>query len=474
MASGRIPVGHEKVVRMSDEEKKINIKTIRYATIGVIAVIIVLALILLILTYLGGTAPIVLESQASIRIDADGDTVYVYHQGGDVLDMNNILVSIDGFTIGAERVRLISSRGLDFIPGDVMSIETSGYDRPSTLVLWYNDVKGKNELARAELAPPSTITITVTPTQTADSTNTSSVETSIIIPDVTQIMVHEQESADDSKTGVVQIWPLEPEVTPIPTLEPPVSTITFEISTNSGEQPLVVQFKDTTEECVVSRLFEFGDGTESTDRFTSHTYVYPGTYTATLSVTFCNGYESPSAFEEIHVDPITREDGYITGFRTATILPGGTLHFTSQNNVDLRVGGKLYALKKNDVVKIELSSRGQGAITIIDNLIIDLVLPESVLSINGEEIAQGSITQTNGISFLNLAVSELSLHISPGQSDEINGVISGNNVISPNTVYGYVIQNIGPDSMGKMIVNAKEQRFSLQAGIKGITQIMSG
>jgi hypothetical protein len=42
MVSGRIHVGHEKVTCMSDDEKKPNINTIRYAAIGVIAVNIIL------------------------------------------------------------------------------------------------------------------------------------------------------------------------------------------------------------------------------------------------------------------------------------------------------------------------------------------------------------------------------------------------------------------------------------------------
>ena len=472
MPSGRIHVGHEEVSRMSDEEKKPNINTIRYAAIGVLAVIITLALILLILTYLGENATNAGELQASIRIDTHDESVFVYHEGGDPLDMNKIQASINGFSVAPERITLLSSRGLSFIPGNVLGIETAGYERPSTLILWYNDVNGEKELARAELIP--SFTIPASPTQTQYSTNTRPVQTDTIIAEVTQIAVNEQKPADDSKRGpIVQLWPLEPKVTPTPppTLEPPVSGITFEVSTSSGEQPLTVQFKDTTEECTTNRLWKFGDGEESTDQFTSHTYIYPGTYTVTLSLTFCNEHENRAASEQIHVEPITRDDSYITGFKPATIQPGGRLNFIAKNNVDLRVGGRLYTLKENDAVKIELRSSGQGVITVIGSVIIDLVLPGSTLSINGEELASGSVTQTNGISFSDLAVSELSLHISPGQSAEIKGVVNGQNVISPNTKYGYFIHNIGPDSLGKMIIDAKEQKFVVQAGIKGVTQM---
>ncbi|MCL2460757.1 MAG: hypothetical protein FWF19_05340, partial [Euryarchaeota archaeon] len=111
------------------------------------------------------------------------------------------------------------------------------------------------------------------------------------------------------------------------------------------------------------------------------------------------------------------------------------------------------------------------AITVLGNVIVDLTLPTSILYINEEEIARGSVIRINGISFSNLAVSNLSLHVSQGPSAEINGIVNGYNVISPNSEYGYVISNIGPDSVNRMIIDAREQRFVIQAGIKGITQV---
>ena len=479
MASGRFTVGHEGVTHMSDEEKKPNNNIIRYAAIAVITVIITLALCLLVWTYLGGNIPLFGNSQASIRIDASDETVYLYHEGGDSLDMNKLRVSIAGCDIASEQITLLSSAGLQFIPGDIIGVETVGQERPSTLILWYDDVQGGRELAGIELPPLSILTVTQTPipveTEIPIPVETEivvPVETEVVVPVVTPVEIDEQDpnTISTSEAGIVQIWPLEPEITPIQTLEPPESTITFEVSTNSGEQPLAVQFKDTTEDCVVSRLWEFGDGGKSSDRFTTHTYVYPGTYMATLSVTFCNGSESPAAFQQIHVNPISREDSYVTGFKNATILPGGTLHFIVTNDVDIRVGGKLYTLYKNDAIQIEQTSGGQGIITVIGNVIIDLTLPDSIIYVNGEEIAKGRITRLNGITFSNLAVSDLSLYISPGHTTDINGMVNGYNVISPNMDYGYFINNIGLDSTGKMIIDAKEQRFVLQAGIKGITQ----
>ena len=455
---------------MSDEEKvqsdtnaetttNKNNNTIRYVAIAVIAIIITIALAFFILTFMGGNpfgsfgVP-----EASLRIDGYGETIYVYHEGGDPLDMNKMWASIGGFKIPPEQFTLLSSGGTKFGSGDIISIETAGYGRPNTLIVWYEDTQGGRELARGELRPQPTPT--VTPIRTP-------VETQTMVPEVEQS--HSQNTG--SETGTVQIWPLVSEVTSVPTLVPFETAITFEVSTTSGEQPLTVQFRDTTQDCIVDRLWEFGDGGKSAERFTSHTYVYPGTYMATLSVTFCNGYTSPAAFQQIHVSPIAREDSYITGFKGGAFQPGGQLDFIVKNNVDIRVGGRLYPLQENDTVRIELISGGQGAITVLGNVIVDLTLPTSILYINEEEIARGSVIRINGISFSNLAVSNLSLHVSQGPSAEINGIVNGYNVISPNSEYGYVISNIGPDSVNRMIIDAREQRFVIQAGIKGITQV---
>jgi len=449
---------------MSNEEKKSKRNTIRYLAIAVVALIVLAALAFLVLTQTEGNffGEFFGEPQASIRIDGYEETVYIYHEGGDPLDMGKIRaarVVIDGSTVNipSEQLKLFSGTGWTFATGNIISTVVTEYERPSTLILWYEGRGGLRELTRGELTPKPT----PVPTQMPVVTHT-------IVPEV------QQTPSQSIEPGVVQIWPIGSQVTQIPTFAPVTIPITFDVSTTSGEQPLTVQFRDTTQGCIVERLWEFGDGAKDTERITSHKYAYPGTYMATLSVTFCDDFDSPAAFQQIFVHPIAREDSYITGFKGATILPGGMLDFIVKNGVELRVGGRLYPLKENDAVRIELKSGGHGAITIMGNVIIDLVIPTSALYVNGEEIARGNVVRTNGITFSNLAISDLSLHVSPGPSAEITGIVNGYNVISPNKEYGYFISNIGQDSTNKLILDAKEQRFVLQAGIKGITQVTAG
>jgi PKD repeat protein len=460
------------VIYMSDEEKneekKSNVNTIRYIAIAVVAVIIALAVAYLLSLFVGSEINIPtinipaigigtpIPPQASIRVDGSGETVYVYHEGRDPLDMNHLRITIGGQEVSQAHIQLTSGTSL-FASGDSITVETRSYFRPGLLAVWYDEGESSSQLAVADLMPLPT------PMPTPIPVPTFSVEPPTPAPTV---------QVTYAQPGVVQLWPLEKEITPVPTLNRPETLITFDVSTSSGEQPLAVEFKDTTDECVLDRFWEFGDGGTSIERFTVHRYIYPGTYVATLSVTFCNGRESSAAFQQIHVEPSKREDGYITGFKNATILPGGSLNFVVENNaVSIRVGGRLYTLHAKDAVQIDIISGGQGSITAINNVLIDVVLPQGVLYVNGEEIARGRISRTSPISYSNLAVSDMSLHVSRGTSAEINGLVNGYYVISPNTEFGYLLTNIGPDSTGKMILDAREQSFVLQAGIKRIEQI---
>ena len=59
-----------------------------------------------------------------------------------------------------------------------------------------------------------------------------------------------------------------------------------------GTAPLSANFSGTgidNDGTIVSRLWSFGDGSQSTEQNPSHTYIKPGTYTATLTVTDDDG-----------------------------------------------------------------------------------------------------------------------------------------------------------------------------------------
>jgi len=83
---------------------------------------------------------------------------------------------------------------------------------------------------------------------------------------------------------------------------PPVASFTRNIG--SGPAPLIVQFNDTSN-CLdlFSRTWHFGDGTTSGDETPLHTYLAPGTYTVTLTVSNSSGSSITEPGQTIVVYP---------------------------------------------------------------------------------------------------------------------------------------------------------------------------
>ena len=79
---------------------------------------------------------------------------------------------------------------------------------------------------------------------------------------------------------------------------PPVAAFTADKT--SGTEPLTVQFTDTTQS-PTSWSWNFGDGGTSTVRNPAHTYISPGTYTVSLSVTNAAGSDSETKIDYITV-----------------------------------------------------------------------------------------------------------------------------------------------------------------------------
>lgn len=66
----------------------------------------------------------------------------------------------------------------------------------------------------------------------------------------------------------------------------------FLAAPSEGPRPLAVQFTDATEQNVTSRLWNFGDGSTSSEISPTHTYTESGTFYVTLAVTNAGGTDS--------------------------------------------------------------------------------------------------------------------------------------------------------------------------------------
>jgi serine protease len=86
--------------------------------------------------------------------------------------------------------------------------------------------------------------------------------------------------------------------------KPSAPIANFTAKPRSGNGPLVVQFTDTTTGHVSSRLWDFGDGTTSTEQNPIHTYTYMDIpdYTVSLTVTGLGGTDTETKTKYIHLN----------------------------------------------------------------------------------------------------------------------------------------------------------------------------
>jgi bacillolysin len=86
------------------------------------------------------------------------------------------------------------------------------------------------------------------------------------------------------------------------TVSAPIAS--FDLSTTTGDVPLVVSFTDRSTGGIEQHAWDFGDGTTSGSPNPTHTYRSPGTYTVTLTVTNSGGSSTKSATITASAPPV--------------------------------------------------------------------------------------------------------------------------------------------------------------------------
>lgn len=95
---------------------------------------------------------------------------------------------------------------------------------------------------------------------------------------------------------------------------PSAPAAAFTASIQAGTAPLTVQFTDRSTGGITGYLWNFSDGTTSTERNPSHTFITPGTYTVFLTVTGAGGTGIAST-------PITVQAPAVTALPPTAVPP---------------------------------------------------------------------------------------------------------------------------------------------------------
>jgi PKD repeat protein len=96
--------------------------------------------------------------------------------------------------------------------------------------------------------------------------------------------------------------------------QPPAAAFTADPT--SGYEPLTVQFSDASTGSPTTWVWDFGDGSTSTEQSPSHTYNTAGTYTVSLTATNDAGSDTETKTDLIEVRPMLVWGPYLTGTTT--------------------------------------------------------------------------------------------------------------------------------------------------------------
>ncbi|MDD1716532.1 MAG: PKD domain-containing protein [Methanolinea sp.] len=241
-----------------------------------VSVAIIIVAVVMVLVFFPPQPDIVPSFNANI--ERSGNVVYLYHDGGDALQMSRTVVKINGQVIPSGALTFLHGQDWPWTPGKTMRIQYDGQGTPDLVQVLYSSGSREELLFSSQAAPAQETPIpisTLQPEVTTTSGTFSPVPTTSI--------------ATAAATMPVSSAPLGP--------QPPIPG--FSATPRTGQFPLAVQFTDISMGGPTSWFWNFGDGSSSTERNPAHTYANPGVYSVTLTVT--NSYGSGQKAEQDYI-----------------------------------------------------------------------------------------------------------------------------------------------------------------------------
>ncbi|HTY15510.1 MAG TPA: PKD domain-containing protein [Methanoregulaceae archaeon] len=250
-------------------------------TIVIIAVSVVLIIAAAVVVLFMNTTPAKVPNMTA-TVEAAGNVVYLYHDGGDPFPKNNLLIRVNGEDIPTDSYTLLHSQDWPWSAGKTVKVQYNGAGNPESVQVVYVNGNKQTVVFSQQIQPPATIPIatvisvspTTVPVTIIPATSTGS---TVTIPVVTMPIV-----TVPLGTPVVPI--VLPSVTPLPAVTSAPPAADFIAQPLSGANPLIVHFTDQSSGVPVSWIWDFGDGATSSDQNPVHTYSTPGTFTVSLTV----------------------------------------------------------------------------------------------------------------------------------------------------------------------------------------------
>ena len=207
-------------------------------------------------------------------VEASGNVVYLYHDGGDQFPKDRLLVRINGEDVPDSQVSLLHSQDWPWTAGKTIKVQYSGSTSPNTVQVIYRNGQKQTVVVSQQLhgSSPTPVTALVTnPVTVVPTAPSSTVEPGVTPGEIIPVQTH-------VTPGILPITMVIPQVTPTP------PRADFVAMPTSGQLPFDVQFTDLSTGIPTKWAWNFGDGSVSTERTPLHRYSTPGSYTVSLVV----------------------------------------------------------------------------------------------------------------------------------------------------------------------------------------------
>lgn len=457
-------------------------------------------------------------------VDASGNTLYVYHDGGDPLQKDFTVVKVNGAPIAADRLSFLHGQDWPWTPGKTLKIDYPGPEKPGSLeIVWKAGGKETVVYSYTITQPVETkipvVTLTVPPQVTTlpttvptgvPGTSTGTVPAVTIVSDGRPqppsanfiatpkagdppLTVQFNDISQGSPTTF--LWSFGDGVTsternPVHTYytpgaytvsllvsgpygsdrktvdrfitvgTPPVAG--FVATPLGGQAPLSVQFTDLSTGGPTSYAWNFGDGLGSVEQNPAHIYTTPGTYSVSLSVTNSFGSNSKILSDYITVKAPNIVDINLINSQDGFIEPRGFIQFRVRDDHSfIKIGGTQYGIGKDDVVQLIFGGSTQIHLTASDTQITELSYDDVTMFINGKQIARGIATNID-IRQYDSYISTLTLVI-PANHTPVDLTVNAAKVADDPTKR-IVFSGLRPDTWGRMNLDKKDLVLTYRGG----------
>lgn len=494
-----------------------------FALVLAVVIIVVAAIIIL---FVFPPAPATIPSfQATI--ERSGSVVYLYHDGGDALPKTKTIFRINGGEVPSDTITFLHGQDWPWTTGETVRIQAAALtpelveilylDETAPVVLFSTRFTGTpvptpvNDTPAVPITPSATSTV-ATPVETPGIPEPQLPKTPGIPEPQPPIARYSAEPVDglaplmvrftDTSGGSPESWlwsfgdgesstsqhPVHvyqaPGVYPVSlTVRNPYGTNTlseegaiavgmtpqagFSAAPREGTAPLSVRFTDLSRGSPDEWSWNFGDGSGASEKNPAHTYLEPGDYSVSLTVSSQFGSNTRIQSNYIRITAPRMTEVSFFESRTGSLLPGGYLQFVvTGTGGPIKIAGSEYPIRTGDLVQLFPDNVNSGEIDVNERGLTRFSFSNVRLFVNGELKRTGIVSD---VTIAGISGVQSTFTISVPEGDAATVLFADGAKIHNPELAAITISGLMPDRAGRMYLSQRTGDLTYRGGASGLS-----